>query len=87
MAGGWKAADVAAVAAYAKALAPDTVLALVAEEVRKDSPFAKIAEVLRLRGFREEARAMGGRAVRAARRDVRQPDACRLLVEFVGENL
>ncbi len=46
LAGGWKAADVQAVAAYAKAPAPDTVLALVAEEAKKGSPLAKVAEVL-----------------------------------------
>ena len=45
LAGGWKAADVHAVAAHAKAGA-DTVLALVAEEAKKGSPLAKVAELL-----------------------------------------
>jgi len=37
----WKAADAEAIAAYLAAPAPDTVLALVGEEIRKDSPLAK----------------------------------------------
>jgi DNA polymerase III subunit delta len=39
--GGWKAADVTAVGAYLAAPAPNTVLALVGLEVKKDSPLAK----------------------------------------------
>ena len=46
----WKADDGKAIAEYGKAPAPDTVLALVADEVRKDSPLAKacakVGEVL-----------------------------------------
>ena len=41
LAGGWKAADVEAVAEYLRAPAPGTVLCLVGEDVRKDSPLAK----------------------------------------------
>jgi DNA polymerase III subunit delta len=37
----WKAEDARTIAGYLQAPAPDTVLALVAEEVRKDSPLAK----------------------------------------------
>ena len=37
----WKAADVKAVAAYLAAPAPDTVLALVGDELKKDSALAK----------------------------------------------
>jgi hypothetical protein len=37
----WKAPDAKAVAEYLAAPAPDTVLALVGEEIRKDSPLAK----------------------------------------------
>jgi DNA polymerase III subunit delta len=37
----WKAADAKAIAAYLAAPAPDTVLALVGHELRKDSPLAK----------------------------------------------
>ena len=46
LAGGWKAADVEAVTAYAKTPAPETVLALVAEEAKKGSPLGKVAELL-----------------------------------------
>lgn len=37
----WKAADAKAIAVYLKSPAPDTVLALVAGELRRDSPLAK----------------------------------------------
>jgi DNA polymerase III subunit delta len=85
LAGGWKAADVAAVTAYAKAPAPDTVLALVAEEVRKDSPLAKIAEVLRYEA--SEKKLVPWVAEQFAQLEAKaQPDACRLLVELVGES-
>lgn len=85
MAGGWKAADLEAVAAYAKAPAPDTVLALVAEDVRKGSPLAKAAEVLYFEAktsrlapwVADQFQQLGAKA---------QPDACRLLVELVGES-
>ena len=39
--GGWKAADVEAIAAYLAAPAPDTVLALIGLEVKKDAALAK----------------------------------------------
>ena len=85
MAGGWKAADIQAVVAYAKAPAPDTVLALVGEEVRKDAPLSKVAEVLHYEAkasklapwVEEQFQQLGATA---------QPDACRLLVELVGES-
>ena len=85
LAGGWKAADVEAVTAYAKAPAPDTVLALVAEEAKKDSPLAKIAELLLYEARR--AKLVPWVAEQFAQLDAKaQPDACRLLVELVGEN-
>ena len=40
------AADVEAVTVYAKAPAPETVLALVSEEAKKGTPLAKVAELL-----------------------------------------
>jgi DNA polymerase III delta subunit len=83
--GGWKAADVQAVAAYAKAPAPDTVLALVAEEARKGSPLAKVAEVLLYEA--KSSRLVPWVAEQFAQLEAKaQPDACRLLVELVGEN-
>ena len=57
--GGWKAADVEAVVEYLAAPAPGTVLCLVAEELKKDSPLAKACakagDVLDL-GGREEGK-------------------------------
>ena len=85
LAGGWKTADIEAVTAYAKAPSPDTVLALVAEEAKKGSPLAKVAEVLL---YEAKASALVPWVTKQfAELDARaQPDACRLLVELVGEN-
>jgi DNA polymerase III delta subunit len=85
LAGGWKAADIEAVTAYAKAPAPETVLALVAEEAKKGSPLAKVAELLL---YEAKASALVPWVTKQfAELDARaQPDACRLLVELVGEN-
>lgn len=89
MVGGWKVADVQAVISYLEAPAPDTVLALVAEELRKDSPLAKACakagDVLAYETRRgslapwvaEQFKQLGVKA---------QPEACRLLAELVGPN-
>jgi DNA polymerase-3 subunit delta len=86
----WKAADVKAVAAYLESPAPATVLALVAAELKADSPLgkavAKRGQVLaysvpkrNLQGWvAEQFRAAGARA---------EPDACAALVQLVGEDL
>lgn len=86
--GGWKAADVEAVAAYLAAPAPETVLALVGEEAGKDSALGKICEKVgellhwdvakrRLPEWvAEQFRVAGAQA---------DADACRALVELVGE--
>jgi DNA polymerase III subunit delta len=86
----WKAADAKAVAAYLADPAPATVLALVGEGIKKDSPLtkacAKAGELLFFEVPRsklpswvaERFRAVGGSADR---------DACRLLVEIVGDNV
>jgi len=85
----WKAADVKAVAAYLAAPAPGTVLALVGEETKKSSALAKACakpgEVLvydvSKRGLPEwVARQLADRRVEA------DPEACRLVVEIVGED-
>jgi DNA polymerase-3 subunit delta len=87
--GGWKAADVEAVVSYLASPSPDTVLALVAQEAGKTSPLgkacAKAGDVLlyeaqkkRLTGWvAEQFKQLGAKA---------QPEACRLLVELVGQN-
>jgi DNA polymerase-3 subunit delta len=86
----WKAADAKAVAGYLKDPAPATTLALLGAEVRKDSPIAKavraVGEVLTWdvaqRGLpawvAEQFRIRGGSA---------DPEACRLLIELVGNDL
>lgn len=88
--GGWKAADVEAVAAYLKAPAPATVLALVAEEVKKTSALrkacAKAGDVLE---YAVPKRALPGWvAERFRQRGIRaEPDACAALVQIVGTDL
>jgi DNA polymerase-3 subunit delta len=88
--GGWKAADVEAVAAYLKSPAPATVLCLVGADVKKTSPLgkacAKAGEILeyavaksKLQGWvAERFRQRGARA---------EPEACSALVQLVGEDL
>jgi DNA polymerase-3 subunit delta len=86
----WKAADAKAVAEYLAAPAPDTVLALLGEELRKDSPLvkacAKAGEVLVYEvSKRELPRWL---AEQFARHGVKATgEACRALVELVGENV
>lgn len=86
----WKAADTKAVADYLKGPTPGTVLALVADELKKDSPLAKACaksgDVLMYEAPRKrdlpswvakQFEQLGSSANR---------DACRLLVEVVGED-
>jgi len=86
----WKAADAKAVAAYLKAPAPATTLALVAGELKKDAPIAKAVapagEVLLwdvpkrgLQRWVAEQFQVHGQKV--------DPEAARALVELVGEDL
>src|SRR3954469_4826805 len=86
----WKAADAKAVAAYAKTPSPDTVLALVGGELKKDAPLEKALSGLgrvfiwnvskrELPGWvAGQFELLGAHAGRAA---------CRTLVSMVGENL
>ena len=88
--GEWKAADAKAVAAYLKAPAPATTLALVAGELKKDAPIAKAVagagELLlwdvpkrgMQRWVAEQFQVHGGSI---------DPEASRALVELVGEDL
>jgi DNA polymerase-3 subunit delta len=85
----WKAADVKELAAYLAAPAPATVLALVAEELKADAPLAKAVaktgQVLQYevpkRKLPEWVAEQFGRY--GAKADA---DACRALVEMVGDN-
>ena len=86
----WRAADVKEVEAYLEAPAPDTVLALVGDGVKKDSALAKaVAKVGEAHSYEvgkkqlpewvgEQFARLGARADR---------DACRALVEAVGDGL
>ena len=86
----WKVDDAKAIAEYLKTPAPETVLALVGEEVKKDSALAKACakagEVLvydvakrdLARWVAEQFQRAGAKADAAA---------CRALIELVGDNL
>ena len=85
----WKAPDAKAVAEYLAAPAPDTVLALVGDEIKKDSPLAKasakggavLAYEVAKKGLPKWV------AEQFARHGVHaSSDACRLLVDLVGDN-
>jgi DNA polymerase III subunit delta len=87
---GWKAADVKAVEAYLASPAPATVLALVAEEVKKDAPLvkacAKAGAVLAYDVVKKKLDAWV--ADRFAAAGVRaDQEACAALVQLVGEDL
>jgi DNA polymerase-3 subunit delta len=86
----WKAADVKEVAAYLASPAPATVLALVAADIKADSALAKtVAKTGQVLTYEVPKRKLpdwvaeqfaraGGRA---------DADACRALVEIVGDDL
>jgi DNA polymerase-3 subunit delta len=85
----WKAADVKAIAAYLASPAPNTVLALVAAELKKDSALAKscaktgdllVYDVPKRRLSEWVTKQFGDRVVTV------EPEAARLLVEIVGED-
>jgi DNA polymerase-3 subunit delta len=85
----WKAADVKTVAAYLASPAPDTVLALVAGELKKDSALGKacakagdvlVYDVPRRRLPEWVTKQFGDRGVEV------EAEAARLLVEIVGED-
>src|SRR5579872_1783431 len=85
----WKAADAKPVAAYLRSPTPDTTLALVGGELRKDSPIAKavaghgdvlvwdVSTKAVPRWLAEQFKLCGVRA---------EPEACRLLAELVGDD-
>jgi DNA polymerase-3 subunit delta len=88
--GGWKAADVDAVAAYLRAPAPATVLALVAHEAKKTSALwkgcAKAGDVLEYTVQKKDVQKWITERFR--NREVRaEPDACAALLQLVGEDM
>ncbi|MFL5929364.1 MAG: DNA polymerase III subunit delta [Gaiellaceae bacterium] len=86
----WKAADVKAVAAYLESPAPGTTLALVAGALKKDAPVAKAAaaagDVLI---WDVTARALPRWVADQFKlhEAKAEPEACRLLLELVGDDL
>jgi len=86
----WKAADAKAIGDYLVAPAPETVLALVGDGLRKDSPLAKAlgkkGDVLVYDVAKSGLPKWVGEQF--ARHGVKATaDACRALVELVGDNL
>src|SRR5918995_2815612 len=87
---GWKSADVKAIEEYLASPAPATVLALVAEELKKDAPLTKACvkrgDVLAFeipkrnvaQWVAERFRLAGARA---------EPEACAALLQLVGDDL
>jgi DNA polymerase-3 subunit delta len=86
----WKAADVKDVAAYLAAPSPATVLALVAGELKSDSPLAKACakagELLVYEVPKKKLPDWVAEQFRRLEADA-EPDACRALVDLVGDNL
>jgi DNA polymerase III subunit delta len=86
----WKADDAKAVAAYASDPTPGSVLALVAGELRKDSPLAKavgkVGEVLTYDVQRRDLPRWVGEQFKLLRTPA-DAATSRALVELVGENL
>jgi len=85
----WKAPDTKAVAAYLASPAPDTVLALVAGELKKDSALAKacakvgdvlVYDVVKRRLAEWVTKQFAERGITV------DPDAPRLLIEIVGDD-
>jgi DNA polymerase III subunit delta len=86
----WKAADAKAIADYLASPAPETVLALVGEEVKKDAPLAKACakagDVLVYEVPKRDLPRWVGEQF--ARHGVKAgAEACRALVELAGDNL
>ena len=87
--GGWKTADVEAVAAYLASPAPDTVLALVAEDLKSSSALwkacAKAGDVLSYEV--EKKKLHGWVAAQFAQNEARaEPDAVSALIQLVGDD-
>jgi DNA polymerase III subunit delta len=86
----WKAADAKEIADYLRSPTPDTVLALVGEEVKKESALAKAcAKAGDLLVYEMPRRNLAAWvADQFARVGARaDPEACRMLVELVGDDL
>ena len=90
LANGWKAADVKAIEDYLASPAPGSVLALVAEALKKDAPLLKAcAKAGSVLAYEIPKRKLDGWiAERFKQAGVRaEPEACAALLELVGEDL
>lgn len=89
LANGWKVADVKAIEEYLASPAPDTVLALVAEELKKDAPLAKACakagDVLTFAVVKKRADAWVAERFKQAGVPA-EPEAVATLVQLVGED-
>ena len=89
LANGWRAADVKAIEEYVASPAPGTVLALVAEELKKDAPLtkacAKAGEVLTYDVAKRKIDAWVAERFKQAGVHA-EPDAVSALVQLVGED-
>ena len=86
----WKAAEVKELAAYLAAPSPETVLALVADEIKSDSALAKaVAKAGQVLAYDVPKKKLPEWvAEQFARFGARvEPEACRALVEVVGDDL
>lgn len=86
----WKAADVKAVASYLKDPAPETVLALVVGEIKKDAPLAKACvSTGKLLIFDVSKRQLPGWIAGEFKRlgATADADACHALLELVGQDV
>jgi DNA polymerase III delta subunit len=86
----WKAPDAKAIAAYLKAPAPATTVALVGGELKKDAPLAKAVgptgDVLIWDVAARSLPAWVGEQFKL-RGTTAEPEACRALIELVGDDL
>jgi DNA polymerase III subunit delta len=86
----WKTADAKVIGAYLKAPAPATTLALVAGELKKDAPIAKavagVGEVLLWGVPKRGLQRWVGEQFQVHGAKI-EPEAARVLVELVGEDL
>ncbi|MGZ8782567.1 MAG: DNA polymerase III subunit delta [Gaiellaceae bacterium] len=89
LANGWKVADVKAIEAYLASPAPGTVLALVAEELKKDAPLtkacAKAGDVLAFEVAKKKTDAWVAQRFKQAGVKA-EPEAVAALVQLVGDD-
>jgi len=89
LANGWKVADVKAIEAYLASPAPGTVLALVAEELKKDAPLTKAcARAGTVLAFDVSKKSLSSWVAQQFKLHGAQaePEACAALLELIGDD-